>query len=197
MKESILLGVSNRHVHLSRKDVAKLFGRGSTLTIERALGQPGQFKAKERIDLVGPQEEIKNVAIVGPARSKTQIELLPSDQATLGIQAPFRISGDIKGTPKITIRGTKGMIETDGVIIALNHLHLHTEHVERLGLLGRKHVDLLVEKDQRLFGNVPLRHGNDHDAEFHVDRDYAMKFHLEHGDKISLVIDGKTIEQLV
>jgi len=181
---------------LSQKDVEILFGEGYELQVEKMIGQPGQFKAKERITLIGNKGSMENVAIVGPARNKTQIEILPSDQEKLGIKAPHRISGDIGNTPKIIMKGSNGEVETDGVIIALNHLHLNIKHAEKLNLLNKKTIDVLVEKDNRILSNVPLRYGKDHDAEFHVDRDYANKFNLQNQDLIKIIVDGKIIDLL-
>ena len=83
----IPIGVSNRHVHLSRQDMDILFGQGSSLTRLKAVKQPGQFAAQETVTLKGPKKEIKNVRILGPLRSRTQVEISVSDNFVLGIKA--------------------------------------------------------------------------------------------------------------
>ena len=42
-EKSFLVEVSARHVHLSKEDVAVLFGECKKLTYVRDLSQPGQF----------------------------------------------------------------------------------------------------------------------------------------------------------
>ena len=47
----IKVGVSNRHVHLTDKDVEELFGVGYKLTNRRDLSQEGQFACEEVVTL--------------------------------------------------------------------------------------------------------------------------------------------------
>ncbi|MFA7568494.1 MAG: PduL/EutD family phosphate acyltransferase, partial [Defluviitoga tunisiensis] len=95
----IVVGVSNRHVHLSQEDLERLFGKGYKLTPTKDLGQPGQFACDERVDLVGPKGTIENVRILGPVRKNSQVEISRTDSFKLGINAPVRDSGDVQGTP--------------------------------------------------------------------------------------------------
>lgn len=48
----IPIGISNRHVHLSHKDVETLFGKGYELQSLKQLSQPGEFAAQETVTLV-------------------------------------------------------------------------------------------------------------------------------------------------
>lgn len=48
----IPIGISNRHVHLSHKDVETLFGKGYQLQPLKQLSQPGEFAAQETVTLV-------------------------------------------------------------------------------------------------------------------------------------------------
>lgn len=118
------VGISVRHIHLTRDDVDKLFGYGYQLT-PKALSQPGQFACEECLDIIGPKGELKHVRILGPERSATQIELAQTDCRNIGIKAPVRSSGDTKGTPGVTLRGPNGTLTVpEGVMIADRHIHM-------------------------------------------------------------------------
>src|SRR5262245_30025680 len=92
---------SARHMHVSRADLDVLFGKGYELTIHRPLYQDGHYAAKETVTLIGPRSRlISNLRILGPIRSRSQVELAFTDAISLGIDdIPIRISGDIDGTP--------------------------------------------------------------------------------------------------
>ena len=100
----IPVGVSNRHVHLSQADLDRLFGPGYELTKMKDLSQPGQYACKEMVTVCGPKGAIEKVRILGPVRRETQVEiLLAGDGFKLGVKAPVRLSGDLDGTPGITL----------------------------------------------------------------------------------------------
>ena len=61
--KKILVETSARHVHLSAADLATLFGEGAQLTVKKMLSQPGQFACEQRVTVVGPKKELKNVSI--------------------------------------------------------------------------------------------------------------------------------------
>ena len=75
MSYEVGIGISNKHVHLSRKDVDVLFGEGHKLTPIKDLVQPGQFACDERVDIVGPKGTLKGVRVLGPERPETQVNL--------------------------------------------------------------------------------------------------------------------------
>ena len=63
----IPVGISNRHIHLSRADVDTLFGAGYELTPMKDLSQPGQYACKETLTLIGPSmRSIESVRVLGP-----------------------------------------------------------------------------------------------------------------------------------
>ena len=93
------VGVSNRHVHLSKEHLALLFGDGYELTVKKALSQTGQYAAEETVTLEGPKRSIGNVRILGPVRGQTQVEVSRTDAFTLGVNAPVRDSGSLAGSP--------------------------------------------------------------------------------------------------
>ena len=115
MTEQVLgkvpVGISNRHVHLSQGDLEKLFGQGHQLTNIKDLSQPGQFAADETVTLVGPKGVIQRVRVLGPVRSKTQVEISRTDAFALGVRPPVRDSGDLNDSAGlVTIVGPKGAV---------------------------------------------------------------------------------------
>ena len=105
------VGLSNRHIHLSKEDLEVLFGQGHELTVFKDLSQPGQYACDEKVDLVGPKGTIKGVRVLGPVRPSTQVEISLADGFALGVKPPIKESGDIKGTPGIKLVGPKGEVE--------------------------------------------------------------------------------------
>ena len=115
----IPIGVSNRHVHVSRADLDRLYGKDYALTRKSELGQPGQFAANETVTLQGPKGTFEHVRILGPVRSQSQVEISKTDSFRLGVKAPIALSGHLQGTPGITLIGPRGTVDLPcGVIIA-------------------------------------------------------------------------------
>ena len=127
--------VSARHVHLTDEDVEKLFGKGQVLHEKRPLSQKGQFLCEERITLIGPKGRKERVAVLGPVRKATQVELSVSDCVALGVKAPLRESGDVKGSAPLILEGPAGSISLEeGTIVAHNHIHVPTDVADMLQL---------------------------------------------------------------
>ena len=176
MEKKIVLETSARHVHVSREDLDVLFGAGHQLTEKKALSQPGQFASEERVDVVGPKSEIKNVSILGPERAFTQVEISATDARTLGIAAPVRESGDIEGTPGCILRGPAGEIELkEGVIVAKRHIHITPEDAEAFGVKDKDIVGVKCGINGRdlTFGDVVIRVSDKFATYMHIDTDEA------------------------
>ena len=169
----IPVGISNRHIHLSQEDFETLFGAGATMTHFKDLSQPGQFACKEVMTIVGPGGAIERVRLLGPARKQTQVEVSVADCFKLGIKAPLRDSGDLAGSAPITIVGPKGSVNIpEGCIIALKHIHMHTDDAARLGLKDRDHVNVQTCGERNLmFQEVLIRVSDKFKLEMHVDMD--------------------------
>ncbi len=180
----IPIEVSAHHIHLSKEDVQKLFGDGYALTFEYELSQPGQYACKEKVSLIGPKGRIDNVRILGPERKETQIEIAMTEEFKLGIQAPIRASGDLDGTPGITIEGPKGSITTDkGVILALRHIHMSFEDALRFGIRDNDIVQVMVEGERGItFDEVLIRVDKNFRLAMHIDTDEANASGIKTGD---------------
>lgn len=167
--------ISARHVHLSRKDLLLLFGSEAVLTPKRPLSQPGQYLAEERVTLIGPKGRKENVAILGPIRDETQVELSKSDAVSLGVTAPLRESGKLHGTGTITLEGPKGTITImQGTIVAHNHIHMTPYHAEALGLMDKQRVNVEIAGERPvIFKDVIVRVNQDFRLRMHIDFDEA------------------------
>ena len=175
MSQSFLVEVSARHVHLTQEDVEALFGKGHELTYVRDLSQPGQFVCEERVDIVGPKRTLSNVVILGPIRPASQVEVALTDCFTLGTVAPVRESGDLAGTPGITLRGPAGEVTLkEGVIVAKRHIHMTPADAEAFGVQDKQIVEVRVDTSRPLtFGDVVVRVSPKFALAMHVDTDEA------------------------
>ncbi|MCL2815849.1 MAG: phosphate propanoyltransferase [Oscillospiraceae bacterium] len=173
---AIPVETSARHVHLTEKDVAALFGEGHSLTFKKMLSQPGQFACEERVDIIGPKKEIKNVIILGPVRSATQVEVSLTDSRTLGVDAPVRESGDLAGSAACTIAGPAGKLEIkEGLIAAKRHVHLRPEDAEKIGVRDKEIVQVKIKSENRgaILGDTIVRVNADYMPFMHIDTDEA------------------------
>ncbi len=187
--DCIPVGVSNRHLHLSQGDLDKLFGNGYQLNPIKDLSQPGQFACKETVTICGPKGSIEKVRVLGPVRSKTQVEVLTSDSFKLGVKAPARLSGDLAGSPGITIIGPKGSVQTtEGLIVAQRHIHMTPQDAQRYGVHDGQIVDIKVEGSRGgVYTNVIIRANDASALELHVDNDEANAMDITSSTKITIV----------
>ncbi|MHC1722076.1 MAG: phosphate propanoyltransferase [Aminipila sp.] len=166
--------ISARHVHLSQSDLEQLFGSDYKLTPKRALSQPGQYLSEEKVTLVGPKGE-KKVSILGPTRTKTQVELSRSDCMMLGMSAPVRLSGQLNESAAFVLKGPKGVIAlSEGAIIAKAHIHITPEIADRLELKDKQRVQLEVITERPvILQDVIIRVDQASSYKAHIDTDEA------------------------
>ena len=190
----IPIAVSARHAHLSRPTLDRVFGPGWQLRPRTWLSQAGQFAAQETVTLIGPAGRIQNVRVMGPPRSRDQIELSRTDELMLGIEAPVRISGNLDGTPGIFIEGPAGRVSlSNGVISARRHVHMSPQDAERLGVQDGQSVQVKVDSKDRdlVFGDVTVRIAPDFRLELHLDTDEANAAGIKNGDCGELLIPDR------
>jgi len=186
----IPVGISNRHIHLSREHVEILFGKGYTLTKCKDLSQPGQYACKEQLTIVGPSmRAIEGVRVLGPERKRSQVEISRTDSFTLKVKPPVRESGDIAGSAPITIIGPRGIVTlTEGCIIANRHIHMSEEEGARFGVRDGEYVDVELKGERRsLFYDVQIRVHKDFRLEMHIDTDDANAAGVGNGFKAKLI----------
>lgn len=182
MKVSI--GVSNRHVHLTKEHLYILFGENYNLEVKNYLTQPGQFSSNSVVTIKTEKSEIPNVRVLGPVREYTQVEVSKTDAYKLGINPPVRDSGDLIGSCPITVIGPKGKIDLEyGCIIATRHIHLTKEHIKEYNLEGKKEVSVYVSGEKSgIINNVKLKVTDEAFFELHLDTDDANAHLIKNGD---------------
>ena len=176
------LEASGRHVHVTREQAETLFGHG--LTPERPLSQPGQYLAKERVRLIGTKGEFRNVAVLGPERKEGQVEISLTDGRTLGIEPPVRLSGDVTGSPGITLEGERGRVNlSHGVIAAQRHVHLTPADAAMFGVKNGQTVRLQTFTARpAVYADVAVRVSPEFASYVHLDFDEANACGFRKGD---------------
>ncbi len=176
MANKVLVETSARHVHVTKEDLAVLFGEGYELTKKKDLSQPGQYACNERVAVVGPKSSFPAVSILGPVRKATQVEISASDARSIGVSAPVRESGDIAGSGACKIVGPNGEIEiSEGVIVAKRHIHMTPADAAEFGVEDKQVVSVKIDSDERslIFGDVVVRVRDDFALAMHIDTDEA------------------------
>lgn len=184
----IPVGISNRHVHLSQKDLECLFGKEYQLVKLKDLSQPGQYACKEVVTVCGPKGAIEKVRILGPVRSKTQVEVLAGDCVKLGAAPHVRLSGDLSRTPGITLVGPKGSVQIEeGLVVAQRHIHMTPEDAKSLGVCDGDVVSIKFD-DLRggVYSNVAIRANDASSLECHLDIEEANAMGINGSSKITI-----------
>jgi len=172
----VLIETSARHIHLSQEHVDILFGAGHQLTHKKDLSQPGQFACEERVTVVGPKRELKNVSILGPVRKESQVELSATDARSIGLNAPVRESGVLEGSAPCKLVGPAGEVELEyGVIVAKRHIHITPEDAQAFGVSDKEIVKVKAVSDGRslIFDDVVVRVSASYATAMHIDTDEA------------------------
>lgn len=183
------VGVSARHIHLTEEAVEILFGEGHRLTKKKEL-MGGQFAANEQCTIVGLKlRAIENVRILGPCRSFNQVEISATDAMKLGVSAPLRNSGDIKGSAPIALVGPKGALYLkEGCIIAARHIHMSPSDAMAAGVKDKDVVSVRADNERgTTFENVLIRVDPSFTLEMHIDTDEANASGIKQGDTIRIL----------
>lgn len=186
---AIPVGISNRHIHLSQADLESLFGEGYKLTKLKDLSQTGQYACKEVVTICGPKGAIEKVRVLGPVRSKTQVEVLAGDCRKLGVTMHTRLSGDLNNTAAITLIGQKGAVQLqEGLIVAQRHIHMNIEDAKRLEVNDGDVVSIKVDGLRGgIYDNVAIRANDTSRLECHLDVEEANAMGLNPKSKIKIV----------
>lgn len=183
------VGVSARHIHLTKEHVEILFGKGYQLTKKKDL-MGGQFASNECCTIVGLKlRAIENVRILGPVRNKTQVEISTTDARKLGISVPVRESGDVAGSAPIAIVGPKGAVYCEeGCIVAARHIHMSPKDASACGVGDGDYVSVSVDNERgTTFDKVKIRVDESFTLEMHIDTDEANASEIKCGDKVVIL----------
>ena len=182
--KAIPIAISARHCHLTEATFKKLFGADATPTEYKPLSQPGQYACEERINLIGPRDRIEGVRLLGPLRGVDQIEISRTDEFKLGVDAPVRDSGKIKGSAPITVEGPAGTVHlSEGLICARRHIHMHSDDAKQFDVQDKDEVSIAIVGGARdlIFGDVLIRVKDSYALEMHIDTDEANAAELGRG----------------
>lgn len=171
---------SARHVHLSQADFVTLFGADAKMENLKPLSVQGEFKSDKTVTIVGPKRNLERVAVLGPFRSQTQVEISVTDSYALGVKdVPTRLSGDLHGSAPVILVGTAGTIQlSEGMIIALRHIHMNSADMQKYGLKHGQAISISVgTARQATFHNVIVRESVVDFPTVHLDTDEANAVH--------------------
>lgn len=184
----IVIGVSNKHAHLSPADLQTLFGLDS-MTVFKPVRQPGEFAAEQTIAVHGPRTTFPKVRLMGPCRVKSQVELSRTDCIALGINAPVTQSGHLDNAGPIDIEGPLGRIHLEhGAMVAARHIHMGPSHARQLGVADQDLVQVSFGGERGgVLDNFIIRIKDNWIPEIHLDTDEANALGVKSGDTGELV----------
>lgn len=182
----IPVGISNRHVHLTKEIKNILFGNDYELEVKYPLKQLGQFSSTSKVSIKTDKGIIEDVRVIGPLRSYTQVEILKSDEEILGISTAHRDSGNLKNIPGITIVGPMGEVFVDScVMIANRHIHMSESDSK---IFNRVNGEIVKIKNKNIIiDNVHIKINPTCVLECHLDKDDEIKYNIHTGDEIEIV----------
>ena len=199
----ILVETSARHIHLDQAAFDYLMaapeGEHAELVVRAPLSQPGQYVSTTRLNLIGEPNPktgkprtIAGVSILGPLRNLNQVEVSATDARTLGVKAPVRLSGDVKGSGPITLQNPETGRELrleEGVIVAKRHIHMTPADAEKFGVEDGENVFVLIKTDGRttIYGDTVVR----------VSEKFALAMHIDTDESNAAGCAGTVYGQLV
>ncbi|RLD14587.1 MAG: phosphate propanoyltransferase [Caldiserica bacterium] len=189
-KKPIICNVSARHMHLTQEALEILFGPGYKLRKLRDLIQPGEFASREKVTIVGPKGKIEKVRVLGPTRKYCQVEVSRTDCFILGVQAPVRDSGDIKGSAPIKVIGPYGEVDLkEGLIVARRHIHMTPEDAEEFKVKDKQFVRIYLPTAGRkvILEDTLIRVSTKYALECHIDTDEANSADFKSGGYVYIV----------
>ena len=171
----VIVGISNRHIHLCKEDADTLFGEGYKFTKKKDLSQSGEYACEETVIVSTDNYVFDHVRVMGPIRNYTQVEVSSDDSKLLGINPPVRDSGDLDNSEAVWLEGPNGKIFKENCCIIANR-HIHCNKNDNIGYANRDIVTVLA--NNKKMDNVHIKMGDNFTLELHIDRTDANTFGL-------------------
>ena len=186
----ISVGISNRHVHLSKEVFDILFEDSEFYSI-KDLSQEGEFMSNLKVDLIGEKGTIEGVRVVGPIRENTQVEISKTDAYKLGVNPPIRMSNHFDGALDIMLSSSNKRVNVKNCLILANrHIHCKTSELDKYNLKDGQIVRVKVNNERGgILENVIVKAKPTFNFELHLDTDEANAFNLKNGDIVEIMED--------
>lgn len=183
LQREITVNILERHAHLSENDRDVLFGKGYAFQVDKKNSTTTRTLFKEKIGLVGPRGKIDDVKIYGPIKQVSQVEIGRSGEFLLGVDAPIRASGDLDGTPGITLEGPKGRVTLEkGLICPQHHVEMDPEDALAFGLRDGDRVIFAVDApNSPVLSDVLVKVKANLELEMHLTEDEARENEIKQG----------------
>ncbi len=186
MELNVKVGVSNRHVHLTRIVYDMLFDHEPT--VKNELSQPGMVAYNECVTLKVGDRVINNVRLLGPFRDYNQVEISATDARYFKINPPIRQSGDLEGALDITLISDKATINVkESCIIAKRHLHISPDDANKYDIKDDEELNIIVDREDGGVMKCYAKVAPNSALEIHLDTDNANAFSIKQGDIVKLV----------
>jgi len=182
MKVSV--GISARHIHLTKENFIKLFGY-EELNKFKDIKQPGLFAAKETVTLKTDNYSIDGVRILGPFREYNQAEISKTDAYMFKVNPKVRRSGDVENTDSITVVGPKGSVDIP-VIIANRHIHISKKQAKELNVSDGQKITVKINSEKPGTILAEFKVSDEAYFEIHLDLDDANAFLLKQDDEVEI-----------
>ena len=185
--KDIPVGISNRHLHITEKTFAKLFGKDTEFQKYTDLYQTGEFASKHKVSILGPKKRaIQGVRILGPFRDYDQVEVSATDARRLGIDPPVRNSGNLDGACPLTLVGPAGSVYLEEcAIIANRHIHMTDQDARSFGVQDGDFCKVRYGGERGIvFENVLVRTKDSYKLQMHLDTDDGNAAGIENGDYV-------------
>ena len=183
------IGVSARHIHLSKDDFEILFP-GEEIEVLKELSQYPNFASNKQVILKKNDREIKNVRVIGPLRNETQCELSKTDCYFFKINAPLSNSNELENATEIEIISDNASIKRKCVIIQNRHIHISPEDAIKYSFKNDQIVRVKINSIKGgIMENVHVKVGERFKFELQLDTDDANAFMIDENSEAEILND--------
>jgi acetate kinase len=166
----VMIEVSARHCHLSQEEIDRLFGKDYQLKKLKDLSQLSDFAAEETVTIENKGKKFENVRVIGPARTRSYVEISRTDARFLGMETLLKVHGD-EQCGVITVIGPKARINMC-IITKHRHLHISDKEAKELDLKEGQLIKVKIGGERAvIFENVVVRIHPKYRMAVHLDTD--------------------------